>query len=236
MGGVRGRRRCARGQRGVLAVTGCRGGPGGRQRRRGARARRGRPVRRAVGGPDCRGAARIRCRSSGSTQDAVLAVNADEVWLPAAPVSDGRHGSWPGPRSRGTARRWVAVGPVTSGDVASAPVLASDGAVWQATPQGLARIEGDDSAVVDEDIGASARTRLRRGWGLVLAVLTGMSCQSSRRLAHLDRATPGKHGVVRGNAVGGRPRDCLDVPTGIPRRGLSRLLSWDGEWSDGRRP
>ena len=106
----------------------------------------------------------------------MLAVSADEAWLPAAPVVDGP--AWlvaATALSRYRDGAWEAVGPLDRGDTASAPVLWPRTApIWQATAQGLVRIEGDGWSVVAKDIGGDIRISLAAGDdGSVWTILDG---------------------------------------------------------------
>jgi hypothetical protein len=170
----------------------------------------------------------------GQTPDGVLAVTPDEVWLPTAPVSTGA--AWLVARttlSRYRDGRWASVGPVTSGDADSAPVLATDGAVWQATPQGLVRIEGDEWAVVDEVICGYARTSLAAGdGGSVWTISDGdvVTVRPDGSRTSIGRPQ-GSKGLFEGNPLAAGP-GVVWTSDSDPTRGLSRLLSWDGQWSD----
>ena len=169
----------------------------------------------------------------GETPDAVLAIDADEVWLPAAPVSDGQ--AWPVAStslSRYRDGAWVAVGPVTTGDMANAPVRASDGAVWQATAKGLVRIEGDASTVVAEDIGAYTRVSLAAGdGGSVWALSDGevVSVRPDGSRTSIGRP-PDSRRLFEGTPLAAGPGVVWTVDSD-PKLGLSRLLRWDGQWS-----
>ena len=169
----------------------------------------------------------------GETPDAVLAISADEVWLPAAPVSDGQ--AWPVAStslSRYRDGAWVAVGPVSTGDMANAPVRASDGAVWQATAKGLVRIEGDASTVVAEDIGGYTRVSLAPGdGGSVWAVSDGglVTVGADGSSTSIGRPQGGKR-LFEGAPLAAGPGVAWTVDSD-PGRGLSRLLRWDGQWS-----
>ena len=170
----------------------------------------------------------------GETPDGVLAVGADEVWLPAGPVSDGP--AWlvaTTALSRHRDGMWVAVGPVSAGDLANPPVLATDGAIWQASAKGLVRIEGDTSTVVAKDIGGYARVSLAAGedgsvWtisdGDVVAVRPDGSRTSIGRPQASKRLFEGLPLAAGSGVVWTADSD--------PKRGLAWLHQWDGQWSD----
>ncbi len=170
----------------------------------------------------------------GQVPDGVLAVSADEVWLPAAPEVGASPWLVAGTTlSRYRDGRWASVGPVSPGDTASAPVLATDGAIWQATPQGLVRIEGDDWAVVAEDIGGYARVSLAAGddgsvWtisdGDVVTVRPDGSRTSIGRPQGSKRLFEGLPLAAGAGVVWTADSD--------PTRGLAWLHRWDGQWSD----
>ena len=170
----------------------------------------------------------------GQVPDGVLAVTADEVWLPAAPKVGGSPWLVAGTTlSRYRDGTWAAVGPVTPGDTASAPILATDGAIWQATPKGLVRIEGDDWAVVADDIGGYARVALAAGedgsvWtisdGDVVAVRPDGSRTSIGRPQGSKRLFEGLPLAAGSGVVWTADSD--------PKRGLAWLHRWDGQWSD----
>ena len=155
-------------------------------------------------------------------------------WLPAAPVAGGSPWLVAGTTlSRYRDGRWASVGPVTPGDASSAPVLATDGAIWQATPKGLVRIEGDEWAVVDEDIGGYARTSLAAGdGGSVWTISDGdvMTVRPDGSRTSIGRPQ-GSKGLFEGTPLAAGP-GVVWTSDSDPTRGLSRLLSWDGQWSD----
>ncbi len=169
----------------------------------------------------------------GQVPDAVLA-SADEVLLPAAPKVGGSPWLVSGTTlSRYRDGRWASVGPVSTGDTASALVLATDGAIWQATPKGLVRIEGDDWAVVAEDIGGYTRTSLATGedgsvWtisdGDVVTVRPDGSRTSIGRPQGSKRLFEGLPLAAGSGVVWTADSDA--------KRGLAWLHRWDGQWSD----
>jgi hypothetical protein len=170
----------------------------------------------------------------GQAPDAVLAVDAEEAWLPTAPISTGA--AWLVARttlSRYRDGTWASVGPVTTGDVASTLVLATDGAIWQATPAGLVRIEGDDWAVVDEDIGGYMRTSLAAGdEGSVWTISDGdvVTVRPDGSRTSIGRPE-GSMGLFEGMPLAaglGVVWACDSDPT----RGLAWLHQWNGQWSD----
>jgi hypothetical protein len=122
---------------------------------------------------------------------------------------------------------------VSAGDTASALVLASDGSIWQATPTGLVRIDGDDWSVVAQDIGGYTRVSLAAGEdGSVWTISDG------------DVVTVGPDGsrTSIGRPEGSRRLfEGLPLAAGLgvvwtadtdPTRGLAWLHRWDGRWSD----
>lgn len=83
--------------------------------------------------------------------ESVVGVTADEVWVSGSPSESAASNLY---RHRGEA--WDTMGPAQACDVAnypaegsgSAAVVATDGAIWAGTTQGLARMVGEDSQVV----------------------------------------------------------------------------------------
>lgn len=170
----------------------------------------------------------------GQVPDAVLAVSADEVMLPAAPEVGGSPWLVAGTSlSRYRDGGWASVGPVTSGDASSAPVLATDGSIWQATPQGLVRIEGDDWAVVAEDIGEYARTSLAAGDdGSVWTISDGdvVTVRPDGSRTSIGRPQGSKR-LFEGLPLAAGP-GVVWTADSDPKRGLAWLHRWDGRWSD----
>jgi hypothetical protein len=172
--------------------------------------------------------------ASGLVPDAVLAVSGDEVWLPAAPEVGGSPWLVAGTTlSRYRDGRWAPVGPVTPGDTASTPVLATDGAIWQATPTGLMRIEGDDWAVVAEDIGGYARVSLASGdEGSVWTISDGDVVTVRPDGSRTSIGTPqGSTGLFEGAPLAAGA-GVVWTADSDPQRGLAWLHGWAGRWSD----
>jgi hypothetical protein len=170
----------------------------------------------------------------GQVPDAVLAVSRDEVWLPAAPEVGESPWLVAGTAlSRYRDGTWASVGPVTSGDTASAMVLATDGAIWQATPKGLVRIEGDDWAVVAEDIGGYSRVSLAAGDdGSVWTISDGEVVTVRPDGSRTSIGTPqGSKGLFEGAPLAAGA-GVVWTADSDPKRGLAWLHGWDGQWSD----
>ncbi|HYN56359.1 MAG TPA: hypothetical protein VES03_04080 [Motilibacterales bacterium] len=169
----------------------------------------------------------------GQVADGLLAVSADEAWLPAAPLEGGPAGLVPG---TGLARyrdgAWVALGPVTRGDLANAPVLATDGAVWVATGAGLVRIEGDASSVVADDLGSYTRTSVAAGEdGCVWTIAEGDVVRVCADGARTSIGRPkGTRGLWEAAALTAGP-GVVWTTVSDPDRGLAWLARWDGRWS-----
>ncbi|MCU0262636.1 MAG: hypothetical protein MUF09_03080 [Candidatus Nanopelagicales bacterium] len=169
----------------------------------------------------------------GQAPDALVAVSAEEAWLP---VEEGLRPTAPGGGYNALARlregAWVTLGPPTRGDTENSPVLATDGAVWQVTGQGLVRILGETASVVSTDVGGYSRISLAAGEdGSVWTVSAG------------DVVQVRPDGSIRsiGRPEGSRPFPAatpLAVGPGVvwlaestPGTGDVRLARWGGGWS-----
>lgn len=171
--------------------------------------------------------------SSGQVSDALLAVGADEVWLPATPVGAGPSGLvGSNLLSRFRAGSWEGVGPTIRGDLANSPALATDGAIWQATPAGLVRIQGDASSVVAPSIGGYERRSLAAGDDArVWTILDGdlVEVAPDGELRSVGRPT-GSSPLWSSAALAAGGGVVWTTQTDA-RRGLARLARWDGRWS-----
>jgi len=169
----------------------------------------------------------------GEAPDALLAVSTGEAWLPAAPLSDST--AWlvaATALSRYRDGTWAAVGPQSAGDMAHAPVLATDGAVWVAAGEGLVRIEGDTSTVVADDLGGYTPTSLAAGAdGTVWTISDGEVVQISADGSRTSIGRPeGSRPLFEGAPLAWVP-GVVWTSDSDPERGLSRLLEWDNRWS-----
>ena len=169
----------------------------------------------------------------GQVPDAVIAVSADEVWLPAATEVGGS--PWLAPAtalSRYRDGAWEAIGPQVRGDTADPAVMATDGAIWQATAQGLVRIEGDGWSVVANDIGGDIRSSLAAGDdGSVWTILDGdvVQVRPDGSRTSIGRP-PGSTPLFAGAPLAAGP-GVVWTADADPKRGLARLHRWDGQWS-----
>lgn len=165
--------------------------------------------------------------------DGLLAVSSDEAWLPVVSPVPGP--SWPmGATALGRYRdgAWAAVGSAAGGDAANFPVLATDGAVWHVTGQGLIRVADDTVAVVAGDLPGYVPASLAAGDDGSAWIISGG--------AVVRVAPDGSRTSI------GRPKDSKSLFSGAalaagsgvvwtsdadPKHGVSRLLRWDGTWS-----
>jgi hypothetical protein len=169
----------------------------------------------------------------GQLPDALLAVGSDEVWLPAA--SPGPGPMWLGTATTLTRHRdgaWVAVGPQSRGDIANAPVLATDGAVWLATGEDLFRVVGDTASVVGEDLGGYTRVSLAAGEdGCVWTIADGDVVRVCAEGSRTSIGRPeGAQAPWEAAALAAGP-GVVWTTVSDPDRGLARLAHWDGQWS-----
>ena len=156
----------------------------------------------------------------------LAAVSADEVWNRIA-VSTAAGGNRESRWARFSGGAWNPVGPRVTGMGSSA--VASDGALWATTAEGLVRYSGQDWEVIAPDV----RQATSRRESIVVAGADGSAWAS-----------------VDGDVVGFRPdgtRTTIGRPEGmesaVPRAagadgtvwtseaGTSALSRWDGRWS-----
>ena len=171
----------------------------------------------------------------GLAADAVIAIGAEEVWLPATPMPARAGAGTGGAPGAGLMRyrdgAWQRIGPDIAGDTPPRPVLASDGAIWEVTRFGeLARVVGDEASVVvpgHEFQGPAALAPA--GGGAVWAVVDGDVVRIAPEGARTSIGRP--EGVARidpYNPIAALGDDAVWV---IGQKGDVHL--WDGqEWSD----
>ena len=165
--------------------------------------------------------------------DGLLAVSPDEAWLPAVSPVPGP--PWPVGATtlcRYRAGAWTEVAPVGGGDVGDVPVLATDGAVWYVTGEGLIRVVGDIPSMVAADVVGYVPASLAAGedgsvWMISGGVVVGVAPDGSRTSI-------------------GRPRGSRPLFAGAPltagsgvvwtaqsdaEHGIAWLARWDGQWT-----
>jgi hypothetical protein len=171
--------------------------------------------------------------SFGQVPDAVLAVSAEEVWLPAAPEVGGSPWLVAGTTlSRHRDGAWQAIGPLGRGDTADPAVPASDGALWQASGDGLLRIAGDGWSVVADDIGGDIRSSLAAGEdGSVWTILDGDVVQVRPDGSRTPIGRPGGSRPLFAGAPLAAGPGVVWTADVDPKHGVSRLLGWDGTWA-----
>lgn len=153
------------------------------------------------------------------------AVSADEVWSRLRPVTE--------PRSDRDSRwalfrdgQWAARGPRVTGMGASA--VASDGALWATTTQGLVRYSGEDWSVVAEDVmQATARresTLAAGADGSVWASVSGDIVMIRPDGTRQSVGSPAGMAFAVPRAAG------ADGTVWTREPGGSALHQWDGAW------
>jgi hypothetical protein len=136
------------------------------------------------------------------------------------------------PLSRFRDGAWDAVGPVSRGDTANAAVMATDGAIWQATAEGLVRIEGDSSTVVADDVSGYTGVSLASGedssvWTIVDGDVVQIRPDGSRTSIGRPEGSKPLFDVAPLAAGPG----VVWTSRSDPERGLAWLARWDGRWT-----